>query len=133
MVPSNQSILAKVAILLTQSKRCASLQARRLQFMLPEIMTTVQYGNMHITVKALAVFKNAMAHLEKTEASPIALALADRLLPLFDDVRPLWVTEPCRWALRNGIALQPRPVGSTRAGPSAHSAPLGSRGLSSGL
>ncbi|XP_040399786.1 uncharacterized protein LOC121063424 isoform X3 [Cygnus olor] len=106
---------------------------RTLLVLLPDVMNTLQYDNTHITVKALTVFKNVIGYLEKREASPIALALAERLLPLFNNVRLLWVTEPCRWALCNGVALQPRPVGSTRAGPSSLSAPLGSCELSSGL
>ncbi|XP_068521592.1 maestro heat-like repeat-containing protein family member 7 [Anas acuta] len=49
-------------------------------------MNTLQYDNTHITMKALTIFKNVIRHLEKKEASPIALALAGRLLPLFNDV-----------------------------------------------
>ncbi|XP_040399793.1 maestro heat-like repeat-containing protein family member 7 isoform X2 [Cygnus olor] len=49
-------------------------------------METLQYDNTHITVKALTIFKNVISHLEKREASPIALALAERLLPLFNNV-----------------------------------------------
>eukprot|EP00075_Anas_platyrhynchos_P014888 XP_027304141.1 uncharacterized protein LOC113841660 isoform X1 [Anas platyrhynchos] len=56
------------------------------QVLLPEVMETLQYENTHINMKALTIFKNVIRHLEKKEASPIALALAGRLLPLFNDV-----------------------------------------------
>ncbi|XP_071888431.1 uncharacterized protein [Anas platyrhynchos] len=55
------------------------------QVLLPEVMETLQYENTHINMKALTIFKNVIRHLEKKEASPIALALAGRLLPLFND------------------------------------------------
>nr|XP_038027892.1 uncharacterized protein LOC113841892 isoform X1 [Anas platyrhynchos] len=54
--------------------------------LLPDVMNTLQYDNTHITMKALTIFKNVIRDLEKKEASPIALALAGRLLPLFNDV-----------------------------------------------
>lgn len=130
----NQSILARVAVrLLTKNIRCLSVQVTDVRVLLPEVMKTLQYENTHINMKALTIFKNVIRHLEKKEASPIALALAGRLLPLFNDVRLLLVTEPRRRALCNGTALRPRPVGSTHAGPSPLSAPLGSCRLSSGL
>ncbi|XP_068521284.1 maestro heat-like repeat-containing protein family member 6 isoform X2 [Anas acuta] len=56
------------------------------QVLLPEVMETLQYENTHINMKALTIFKNVIRHLEKKEASPIALTLAGRLLPLFNDV-----------------------------------------------
>ncbi|XP_071888450.1 uncharacterized protein [Anas platyrhynchos] len=56
------------------------------QVLLPEVMETLQYENTHINMKALTIFKNVIRHLEKKEASHIALALAGRLLPLFNDV-----------------------------------------------
>ncbi|XP_040399776.1 uncharacterized protein LOC121063421 isoform X2 [Cygnus olor] len=63
-----------------------SEMVREVQVLLPEVMETLQYDNTHITVKALTIFKNVIGHLEKKEASPIALALAERLLPLFNNV-----------------------------------------------
>eukprot|EP00075_Anas_platyrhynchos_P022468 XP_027311721.1 uncharacterized protein LOC113843464 isoform X1 [Anas platyrhynchos] len=54
--------------------------------LLPDVMNTLQYDNTHITMKALTIFKNVIRDLEKKEASPIALALAGRLLPLFNNV-----------------------------------------------
>ncbi|XP_066843623.1 uncharacterized protein [Anser cygnoides] len=63
-----------------------SEMVRVVQLLLPEVMETLQYDNTHITEKALTVFENVIGHLEKTEASPIALALAERLLPLFNNV-----------------------------------------------
>ncbi|XP_066843626.1 uncharacterized protein [Anser cygnoides] len=62
-----------------------SEMVRVVQLLLPEVMETLQYDNTHITEKALTVFENVIGHLEKTEASPIALALAERLLPLFNN------------------------------------------------
>nr|XP_047912277.1 maestro heat-like repeat-containing protein family member 7 isoform X6 [Anser cygnoides] len=63
-----------------------SEMVRVVQLLLPEVMETLQYDNTHITEKALTVFENVIGHLEKREASPIALALAERLLPLFNNV-----------------------------------------------
>ncbi|XP_066843618.1 uncharacterized protein [Anser cygnoides] len=58
---------------------------RKLLVLLPDVMNTLLYDNRHITEKALTVFENVIGHLEKREASPIALALAERLLPLFNN------------------------------------------------
>ncbi|XP_066843548.1 uncharacterized protein [Anser cygnoides] len=70
--------------LVMESERCEAV--REVRVLLPEVMETLQYDNTHITEKALTVFENVIGHLEKTEASPIALALAERLLPLFNNV-----------------------------------------------
>ncbi|KAI6057511.1 Maestro heat-like repeat family member 5 isoform X2 [Aix galericulata] len=72
--------------LLTKSKWCHSVQRGKLLVLLPDLMNTLQYDNTHITMKALPIFRNVIHHLEKKEASRIALALAGRLLPLFNDV-----------------------------------------------
>nr|XP_047912267.1 uncharacterized protein LOC125181519 isoform X2 [Anser cygnoides] len=70
--------------LVMESERCEAV--REVRVLLPEVMETLQYDNTHITEKALTVFENVIGHLEKREASPIALALAERLLPLFNNV-----------------------------------------------
>nr|XP_047912268.1 uncharacterized protein LOC125181519 isoform X3 [Anser cygnoides] len=69
--------------LVMESERCEAV--REVRVLLPEVMETLQYDNTHITEKALTVFENVIGHLEKREASPIALALAERLLPLFNN------------------------------------------------
>ncbi|KAK2524993.1 hypothetical protein Q9233_009040 [Columba guinea] len=59
--------------------------ARKMKVMLPDLMWVLQYGNKAIKIKALVVFRNVMAQLEREEASPIAVRLAEFLLPFFDD------------------------------------------------
>ncbi|XP_031463612.1 uncharacterized protein LOC116238195 [Phasianus colchicus] len=60
--------------------------AREIQALLPDIMETLQFGNAHVTLNALTIFKNIMNHLGKMEARPIALELAGKLLYLFNHV-----------------------------------------------
>lgn len=62
--------------------------------LLPDIMETQQNANTENKMKALRVFRNVMGHMKREEASPIALQLVEKLLPLFDDVRLLWESEP---------------------------------------
>ncbi|XP_015705415.1 maestro heat-like repeat-containing protein family member 7 [Coturnix japonica] len=51
-------------------------------------METLQFANTPIsspiTVKVLNIFRNAMHHLGKRHASPFALELAEKILPLFN-------------------------------------------------
>ena len=72
-----------------------------MQVILPHMMEVLQDDNRGIKVKALLVFRNVVPHLTRKEASPFAVQLAEELLPLFDDVRLMWETEPCRGALGN--------------------------------
>ncbi|KAK2521515.1 hypothetical protein Q9233_010759 [Columba guinea] len=61
------------------------IQARKMKVMLPDLMWVLQYGNKAIKIKALVVFRNVMAQLERKEATPMAVLLAEFLLPFFDD------------------------------------------------
>ncbi|KAK2511888.1 hypothetical protein Q9966_016536 [Columba livia] len=61
------------------------LAARKMTVMLPDLMWVLQYGNKAIKIKALVVFRNVMAQLEREKASPTAVQLAEFLLPFFDD------------------------------------------------
>ncbi|KAK2513032.1 hypothetical protein Q9966_016241 [Columba livia] len=61
------------------------LAARKMKVMLPDLMWVLQYSNKAIKIKALVVFRNVMAQLEREKASPTAVQLAGFLLPLFDD------------------------------------------------
>ncbi|KAF1660425.1 hypothetical protein FQA23_0002001, partial [Aptenodytes patagonicus] len=60
-------------------------QARKIQVLLPHITEVLHDGNREIKMKALVVFRNVMGHLKRKEASPIAVQLAEELLPLLDD------------------------------------------------
>uniref|UniRef100_A0A803Y724 Maestro heat like repeat family member 7 n=1 Tax=Meleagris gallopavo TaxID=9103 RepID=A0A803Y724_MELGA len=60
--------------------------AREIRALLPDVMETLQFGNAHITLNALTIFRNVMNHLGKMEARPIALELAGKLLYLFNHV-----------------------------------------------
>ncbi|KAK4805601.1 hypothetical protein QYF61_016451 [Mycteria americana] len=69
--------------------------------LLPDIMETLQDANTDVKMKALVFLGNMMAHMKREEASLIALQLAEKLLPLFDDgsgaVQPqlqIWPTAP---------------------------------------
>jgi len=62
-------------------------------------MELLQNENEDIKMKALVVIQKLMGHLEKAEASPIAVQLAEKLLPLFDEVRLMGEPKPCSWAL----------------------------------
>ncbi|KAK2519483.1 hypothetical protein Q9966_013888 [Columba livia] len=59
--------------------------ARKMKVMLPDLLWVLQYGNKAIKIKALVVFRNVMAQLERKEATPMAVLLAEFLPPFFDD------------------------------------------------
>ncbi|KAK4805353.1 hypothetical protein QYF61_003438 [Mycteria americana] len=61
------------------------IQARKMAVLLPDIMETLQDANTDVKMKALVFLRNMMAHMKREEASLIALQLAEKLLPLFDD------------------------------------------------
>ncbi|KFP63113.1 Maestro heat-like repeat-containing protein family member 7, partial [Cariama cristata] len=67
--------------LVTLSERAE--MARKMQVFLPDMMEILQDSNEDTKMKALVVFRNVMGHLKKKEASPIAVQLVDKLLPLF--------------------------------------------------
>ncbi|XP_076219893.1 maestro heat-like repeat-containing protein family member 7 [Aptenodytes patagonicus] len=60
--------------------------ARKIPVLLPDIMETLQDANADVKMKALVLLRNMMGHMKREEASVIALQLAEKLLPLFDDV-----------------------------------------------
>lgn len=64
----------------------------------------------------MVFLRNMMGHMQRKEASLMALQLAEKLLPLVDDVRLPWGPKPHRRALCTDSSLQPSPVGSTRTG-----------------
>ena len=70
------------------------VQARKMLVLLPDIMETLQNANTDNKTKALLLFRNVMGPMKRKEASPTALQLVEKLLPLFDDVRLLWEPEP---------------------------------------
>jgi len=70
-----------------------------MEVFLPDLMEVLQKGDEHIKTKALFVIQNIMNGLKKTEASPFAVHLAEKLLPLFDKVRLMEGPETRRWAL----------------------------------
>ncbi|KAF1604538.1 hypothetical protein FQV09_0012614, partial [Eudyptes chrysolophus] len=60
-------------------------QARKMLVLLPDIMETQQDASTDNKMKALLVFRNVMGHMKRKEASPTALQLVEKLLPLFID------------------------------------------------
>ncbi|KAM6054250.1 uncharacterized protein VSU04_010772 [Chlamydotis macqueenii] len=80
---SNAGMLSLVLTgLVTLSERAD--MARKMQVLLPDMTEVLQGGNKDIKRKALVVFQNVMGRLRKEEASPIAVQLVEKLLPLFD-------------------------------------------------
>ena len=62
-------------------------------------METLQFGNVHVTLNALNIFRNMMNHLGKMVLRPITLELADKLLHLFNHVSLLREAESRGWVL----------------------------------
>ena len=62
-------------------------------------METQQFANTPITLKVLNIFRNVVRHLEKRHASPIALELAEKILPLFNHVSLPWEADLRGWVL----------------------------------
>ncbi|KAK2515351.1 hypothetical protein Q9966_015412 [Columba livia] len=79
--PAVLSLLLRAMMTLSQRGE----MARKMEVMLPDLMWVLQYGKKAIKMKALVIFRNVMAQLEREEASPIAVWLAEFLLPFFDD------------------------------------------------
>ncbi|XP_074876964.1 maestro heat-like repeat-containing protein family member 7 [Buteo buteo] len=81
--PSLWTVSLLLKSLITLSERPDS--ARKIQVLRPHIAEVFRNGNTDIKMKVLMVFRNVMGHLKRTEASAMALQLAEELLPLFDD------------------------------------------------
>ena len=96
---ATSTILPGWSSLLHNKETVCSLQARKMQVLLPDIMETLRHANTDVKMKSLEFFRNMMGHMKRKEASLIALQLAEKLLPLFDDVRLLWEPQPYRWVL----------------------------------
>lgn len=97
-----------------------------MKVLLEDIVKILYYTSEDIQMKALLVFRNALGHMTREEASPIALKLAEKLLLLFSNVRLLQEPEPQRWARCKESCLSAKPCSrhSGRAAPLC--APLGS-------
>ncbi|XP_026723230.1 maestro heat-like repeat-containing protein family member 7 [Athene cunicularia] len=59
--------------------------ARKMLVLLPDIMENLLAANADVRMKALMLFNNVIHHMKREEANLIALRLAEKLLPLFDD------------------------------------------------
>ncbi|KAM6387490.1 maestro heat-like repeat-containing protein family member 7 [Pluvialis apricaria] len=68
--------------LITLSERPA--MARKMQVLLPRIVEFLKDGHTDVKINVLVIFRNVMSHLEREEASPIAVQLVEEFLPLFD-------------------------------------------------
>ncbi|KGL89229.1 Maestro heat-like repeat-containing protein family member 7, partial [Charadrius vociferus] len=68
--------------LITLSERRAT--ARKMQVLLPHIVEFLEDGHTDIKMNVLVIFRNMMSHLEREEASPIAVQLVEEVLPLFE-------------------------------------------------
>lgn len=116
LVLSHQGVPARVVFHCFTVRKLCSTQARKILVLLPDVMEALQDYSADAKVKALVFLRNMMGHMKRKEASLMALQLAEKLLPLVDDVRLPWGPKPCRRALCTDSSLQPSPVGSTRAG-----------------
>ncbi|NXV38450.1 MROH1 protein, partial [Rissa tridactyla] len=59
-------------------------QARKMLVFLPYIRQWLEDGHTDTKANVLVILRNMMGHLERKEASPIAVQLVEKLLPLFD-------------------------------------------------
>ncbi|KAM6307937.1 uncharacterized protein O3Q21_012184 [Podargus strigoides] len=59
--------------------------AGKMQVLLPHMLEVLQHSVEENRMKALLLFPHVMSHLSMMEASPIAVQLAEKLLPLFDE------------------------------------------------
>lgn len=82
-----------------------------MQVLLPRIMEFLEDGHSNIKMNVLVIFRNVMSHLAREEASPIAVQLVEEFLPLFEAVRLMWETEPCRRAPCNDCCPSAQPCG----------------------
>ncbi|XP_064919026.1 uncharacterized protein LOC135579467 [Columba livia] len=101
--------------------------ARKMLVLLPDLRRVLFFGYKAVTMKALVVFRHLLAQLEREKASPIAVQLAEFVLPFFDDVRLLGKPEPRGWEAGNDSCPSTQPL---RAGSSLLS-PLGFCGMAS--
>lgn len=108
---SDQRIFARVVFDRFTKKKLSFIQARKMLVILPCIRELLEDGHSNIKTDVLVIFRNVMRHLERKEASAIAVQLAEKLLPLFDAVRLMGETEPCRWALCNESCPSAQPRG----------------------
>jgi len=82
------------------------VQAGVIRALFPEVMETLRFASTPITLKVLNIFRNVMRNLGKRQASPVALQLAEKILPLFNHVSLLWEAESRGWVLdRRAIAF----------------------------
>ena len=96
------------------------IQARKMQVLLEDLMATLQHASEDIQMQVLLVLRNVLGHVMGEEASPIALQLVEKLLPLFNDVRLLQDPEPRRRARCKESCPSAQPCGQ----PSGRAAPL---------
>ncbi|XP_042650022.1 uncharacterized protein LOC122153620 [Tyto alba] len=79
--PLMLSLVLRVLLTLSESPE----MARRMPVLVPDLVETLQDASADVQTKALLFFRNVLGHLKQEEASLIALQLAEKLLPLFDD------------------------------------------------
>lgn len=94
-----------------------------MQVLLPDIMENLQDANADAKMKALVFLRSMMGDAKTEEASLIAVQLAEKLPPLFDDVRLPRAPQPYRWALCTDSCPSAQP-GGQRSGRAALLAPL---------
>ncbi|XP_040437584.1 uncharacterized protein LOC121082309 [Falco naumanni] len=79
--PSPAMLSLVLRSLMTLSERAE--MARKMEVFMPDMMKVLEDGNTDIKMKSLVVSRNVIGHLKKTKASPIAVQLMEKLLPLF--------------------------------------------------
>lgn len=82
------------------------IKAKKIEAFLPSMMKILEVGSEDEKLKMVVIFQNVLGHLKKSKTSSIAVALVGKILPLFDSVRLMWETEPCRGALPHSSALK---------------------------
>ncbi|XP_063215443.1 uncharacterized protein LOC134527027 [Chroicocephalus ridibundus] len=81
--PSSVMLSLVLSVLITLSKK--PKMATKMQVLLPDIMENLQDANADAKMKALVFLRSMMGDAKTEEASLIAVQLAEKLPPLFDD------------------------------------------------
>lgn len=76
-------------------------QARKIKRVLREFLKIRWAFSWDNAVMVMDIFQNVLGHLNKSEASLMAVKVVQKLWHFFDAVRLMWEPEPCRGALGN--------------------------------
>ncbi|OWK53860.1 hypothetical protein RLOC_00008627, partial [Lonchura striata] len=76
------------------------IKSIKFEAFLPSMMKILEAGSEDEKMKIIEVFRNVLEHLKKSKASSIAVALVEKILPLFDSEHGR-LRELSLWLLRD--------------------------------